>query len=234
MDQHDSPRLLLTHDGSHTLYNAALNQHYHSLQGSLQESQHIFIGLGLLPKIHEGQGRQEVRVLEMGFGTGLNALLSWKIADQMAVCVAYTGIEAYPVSLEEAGVLNYGEKAGKQGFMQLHTVSWQETHRLSACFSFCKQQQRLEALQPEGLYDVIYFDAFAPEAQPELWTEAVFTQLAKQLPAGGILVTYSSKGAVRRALQASGFRVEKHPGPGRKREVIRAVKMEATPVAFAG
>ena len=223
--QEESPDLpVVTADGSHTLFHTVLKEHYHSLQGSLQESEHIYIGLGLLPKT-ETPGDETIEVFEMGFGTGLNALLTWKTADRLRRPVRYTGIEAYPVGDEQSALLNYEALAGKGGLEILHSVSWGERHTLSPWFSFCKINAFLEEYAAEGAqYDVVYFDAFSPGTQPELWTTGVFARVARLMKQGGYLVTYSSKGSVRRALKEAGFRVEKHPGPGIKREVIRAVK----------
>lgn len=216
--------LIVTGDGSHTLLHSTLKQHYHSLQGSLAESEHIFMSLGLKPKL-EADGDVPVSIFEMGFGTGLNALLSWKLADETGKVVAYTGIEAYPVQAEQRSRLNYEALTGKRGLELLHETAWGEGFAaLSDFFLFRKAVVFLEDYQPDGLFDVIYFDAFSPESQPELWSVEVFRKMASILKVGGYLVTYSSKGAIRRAMAEAGFEVEKHPGPGRKREVVRAIK----------
>ena len=226
MESSELERLVVTQDGTHTLYNATLNQHYHSLQGSLQESQHIFIELGLKPLIaakKEAGDRTPIRVFEMGFGTGLNSLLTWKYADELEQAIDYTGVEAYPVSATEAKALNYEQIIHFYGLNSLHEVTWSERHDLSDFFTFEKIHSTLESLDLTGTYDLIYYDAFAPETQPELWTEEIFKKLASHLVSKGSLVTYSSKGLVRRALKAAGFTIEKHPGPGRKREVVKAI-----------
>lgn len=213
---------VLTGDGSHTLLHPVLGEYYHSLQGSLQESIHIFLNLGLRPKLEQAE-TAPVRIFEMGFGSGLNALLSWQLADQLQKPVSYTGIEAYPVRLEDVALLNYENLTGKSGLEQLHEASWDENIALSPWFSFRKIESFLQAYQGTGPFDVVYFDAFAPDSQPELWSAEVFARIGSMLTPHAVLVTYSSKGSVRRALREAGFTVEKHPGPGRKREVVRAV-----------
>lgn len=224
-EKENSDAPIVTGDGSHTLLHTELRQHYHSLQGSVQESIHIFINLGLKPVFEANPGR-EVRVFEMGFGTGLNALLTWHLADEREHAVSYTGIEAYPISMAQSEALNYNIVLGKDGLQTLHSVEWgTDFLSLSAFFRFRKYHVFLEDYVADDVrYDCVYFDAFAPSSQPELWTEEVFRRLASMIIPGGFLVTYSSKGSVRRALEAAGFEVEKHPGPGRKREVIRAVR----------
>lgn len=214
---------LLTADGSHTLLHPILKEYYHSLQGSLQESIHIFINLGLKPLLETASEGTAIRIFEMGFGSGLNALLSWKLADELQKKVEYTGIEAYPITLEASKLLNYEQLTGKEGLSTLHNTPWGEARTLSPYFTFQKIECFFEDYRGEGRYHVIFFDAFAPEAQPELWTSEIFHRLGNRMIEGGYLVTYSSKGSVRRALKEAGFTVEKHPGPGRKREVVRAI-----------
>jgi tRNA U34 5-methylaminomethyl-2-thiouridine-forming methyltransferase MnmC len=214
---------IVTADGSHTLLHPVLNQHYHSLQGSVQESEHIFIELGLRPLL-QAKRADAVKIFEMGFGTGLNALLAWRIADTLQRPVAYTGIEAYPVAPAQSDLLNYEHLVGKSGLHELHRQEWGKEQALSDYFVFRKVAGFLESYLDTNLYDCIFFDAFSPSSQPELWTVDVFRKMASILREGGSLVTYSSKGSVRRALEEAGFAVEKHPGPGRKREVVRAIR----------
>ena len=215
-------RLRLTEDGSHSLYNSQYNQHYHSVSGALKESRHIYMNLGLIPLIESDQ--QTIRVFEMGFGTGLNAYLTWQAADQYKKKILYTGVEAFPISLVEASNLNYESVISQPGFLQLHKSSWFTEHSFSEYFQFRKEQLTLQEFSTENLFDVIYYDAFDPKAQPELWTEEILQKIAAQTRPGGVLVTYSSKGIVKRALAAAGFKVEKHKGPGKKWHVLRAVK----------
>ena len=216
-------RLKLTEDGSHSLLNSQYNQHYHSVSGALKESRHIYMNLGLIPVLEAAEN--PVRVFEMGFGTGLNAFLTWQAADQYQKSILYTGVEAFPVSMEEASQLNYEEVTSFIGFLKLHKSSWFENHQLSEYFTFRKEQLSLQEFSTEELFDVIFYDAFDPKAQPELWTEEILGKIAAQTRPGGILVTYSSKGIVKRALAAAGFSVEKHKGPGKKWHVLKATKI---------
>ncbi|WP_439555812.1 tRNA (5-methylaminomethyl-2-thiouridine)(34)-methyltransferase MnmD [Dyadobacter sp.] len=216
-------RLLVTEDGSHSLYSSQFNQQYHSLQGALNESRHIYINLGLQPVL--SQSENPVHVFEMGFGTGLNAFLAWQLADALQRQVIYTTIEAYPVDLTEAALLNYESESGGTGFMQLHESAWGEPNRLSDYFTFRKEQVHLQNFTTNEIFDVVFYDAFDPRAQPELWSAEIFTRVAAQTAAGGVLVTYSSKGIVKRALAAAGFKVERHKGPGRKTHVLKAIRI---------
>jgi len=214
-------RFIITEDGSHSLFSAQFNQQYHSLQGALNESEHIYINLGLRPALENGP----VSVFEMGFGTGLNAFLAWKLADSLQKQVFYTSVEAYPVSLLEASQLNYEEATGEKGFMQLHQAPWGKEVAISPFFNLRKEITTLQDFAPDRFFDVIFYDAFDPQAQPELWTEEIFTKIAAQTKPGGVLVTYSSKGIVKRALAAAGFKVERHKGPGRKAHILKAIKL---------
>lgn len=214
-------RFIITEDGSHSLFSAQFNQQYHSLQGALNESEHIYINLGLRPALENGP----VSVFEMGFGTGLNSFLAWKLADHLQKQVFYTSVEAYPVSLLEASQLNYEESTGEKGFMQLHQAPWGREVVISPFFNLRKETTTLQDFTPDRFFDVIFYDAFDPQAQPELWTEEIFTKIAAQTKPGGVLVTYSSKGIVKRALAAAGFQVERHKGPGRKAHILKAIKL---------
>ncbi|MFN8353817.1 MAG: tRNA (5-methylaminomethyl-2-thiouridine)(34)-methyltransferase MnmD [Spirosomataceae bacterium] len=214
-------RLVLTADGSHTLWSEQTQQWYHSVHGAWQESQRVFIELGLQ---YVAKQHTDIQLFEMGFGTGFNALLSLVEAEKLGVNVHYTGVEAFPISTEEAQGLNYDQLLQTQWLQTLHATPPAEIVRLTPLFTFQKFHTTLQAFSSTERYHLIYFDAFASNAQPELWSVEVFTQLADMLHPEGVLTTYSSKGDVRRNLQAAGFRVEKHPGPGRKREVIRAIK----------
>jgi len=217
-------RLRLTEDGSHSLYNAQYGQHYHSTSGAVNESRHIYMNLGLIPVL--GCSPDTVSIFEMGFGTGLNAFLAWQMADQFKKKIIYTGIEAFPISLAEAALLNYEKLISKSGFMQMHESLWEQDHQLSENFVFRKEAVSLQNYHPQRLFDVIFYDAFDPKAQPELWSEEILKKVAAQTRPDGVLVTYSSKGIVKRALAAAGFTVEKHKGPGKKWHVLKAVKKQ--------
>ncbi|GAB3320641.1 tRNA (5-methylaminomethyl-2-thiouridine)(34)-methyltransferase MnmD [Larkinella ripae] len=212
----------MTADGSSSVYNSAFNQHYHSIFGALQESQRVFIELGLLAAFERFA---DINVFEMGFGTGLNALLTALEAEKVGRNVTYTAVEAFPLPLEEARELNFDELLDSRSLNALHEAPWNRRTTINPFFQVLKYESRLQDFQTEERFNLVYFDAFAPEAQPELWTQAVFEQLAAQLQPGGLLTTYCSKGYVKRNLKAAGFQVEKHPGPARKREVLRAIRL---------
>ena len=216
-------RLILTEDGSHSLYSTQHNQQYHSLQGALNESLHIYIHLGLFPVLQDSV--TPVYVFEMGLGTGLNALLAWQLAEKLQKHICYTAVEAFPVSVEEASLLNYGSLTNMPDFLQLHESSWETDHQLSNYFSFRKEKTQLEKFITDKIFNVTFYDAFDPKSQPELWTEEIFSKIAAQTCTGGVLVTYSSKGIVKRALRAVGFEVKRYAGPGNKTHVLRAVKV---------
>ena len=193
------------------------------MRGAVQESLHVFLQAGLDFRI--GRGAKTIDILEMGFGTGLNALLTAIAAAERFVPVHYTTLERYPLSASEAGMLNYPQLLGHENwFQQLHASPWEEDIRVNEHFVLHKAHTGLLDYTPQKFFDVIYYDAFAPSAQPELWTQPVFHKLYDCLHPGGILVTYCSKGDVRRAMAAAGFTVGKLPGPPGKREMVRAEK----------
>tara|TARA_R110002124_G_scaffold205640_3_gene372011 strand:+ start:845 stop:1498 length:654 start_codon:yes stop_codon:yes gene_type:complete len=212
---------IITEDGSHSLVSPLFNQQYHSLQGALVESIHIYINLGIKSFIND---LTTISIFEMGFGTGLNALLSWKLADELKIKINYTTVEAFPISPEIAATLNYEILAQKTGLMELHTCPWSESIPLSPYFCFQKEKAKLEDLKITQCFDVIFYDAFDPRAQPELWTSEIFSKIAAHTNTGGVLVTYSSKGIVKRALAQAGFTVTRQKGPGRKTHVLKATK----------
>lgn len=217
--------LQVTEDGSHTLFSGQFGENYHSRHGAVTESNHVFIQAGLACMARQ-RGRK-IEVLEAGFGTGLNALLTWQMAEKEGMEVSYTGMEAYPVSTEEAGQLNYAEVAvpGQQdAFLQLHRAPWGEFIALSEQFHFKKIAMLIQEFRAETAFDVVYFDAFAPQTQPELWTAAVMAHFFEALRPGGVLVTYCAQGAFRRNLKAAGFVLESLPGPPFKREMTRALR----------
>lgn len=209
-----------TEDGSATLFVPELNEHYHSVKGARTESQHIFIDMGLkavtVPQPH---------ILEIGFGTGLNALLTLETAEEEQRPVHYTGIELYPLAWEEVDALKYSDHPL---FRTLHTVPWEEDVAVTPYFTLKKVQadfRKWETFNFPLPFDVIYFDAFAPEKQPEMWDEQLFRSIYASMNTGGVLTTYCAKGMIRRMLQAMGFKVERLPGPpGGKREILRATK----------
>lgn len=210
-----------TADGSHTLTSSLFHETYHSTFGAIQESKHIFIGAGLdILKAKE----EPVNILEIGFGTGLNALLSYLWAEENSNVVHYTGIEAFPVSADIVKKLNYPDilSCDRKLIEGLHLSGLQN---LSANFRSRVVPVSFQDFIPESeAYHLIYFDAFSPETQPEMWTTDGFHKLYSGLKPKGMLVTYSSKGIVKRGLKEAGFSVEKIPGPPGKREFLRATK----------
>lgn len=215
-------RLVLTADGSHSVYNAEVGQHYHSVHGARQESERVFIDLGLQAAFVQFNA-EPLRVFEMGFGTGLNALLTMREAAHQNRSVQYEAVELHPLPIAEAQQLNFDTLLGTDALMDLHNAPWGETTAISPTFTLIKHAARLQDYRTTDPFHLIYFDAFAPEGQPELWTTDIFAQMAAMLVPGGILTTYCSKGYVQRNLHSAGFTVEKHPGPKHKREVLRGV-----------
>lgn len=216
--------LQITADGSHTISIPSLQVTYHSRHGAIQESMHVFIKAGW--EQIEGSVTGPVNILEMGFGTGLNALLTLAAAGHRNV--HYESTEAYPLDPETIETINYcgllQREDLRDSFLLMHNSEWNERIPITDTFMLTKHHCKLEDLKTQGKFHLVYFDAFAPNAQPELWTEAVFKNLYDRMLPGGILVTYCSKGNVRRAMEAAGLQVEKIPGPPGKREMVRAWK----------
>ena len=215
-------KILFTEDGSQSIYVEELNEHYHSIHGAMQESQHIFINHGL-----KLCNKRSLSILEIGFGTGLNALLTLLKADSNALQIDYHSLEKYPLQAEEYSQLNFGEIDGKPSDLllhQLHECLWEQDVVISHNFTIRKSLVDLVEWQPTRNYDLVYFDAFAPDKQPQLWTEQIFSTIFHSMNDGGILSTYCAKGQVRRNMKAVGFSIEKKPGPIGKREITLALK----------
>jgi len=211
--------LIITEDGSHSLRNEILNETYHSIHGAIQESVHVFVENGL-----KQCTRKEIRILEIGFGTGLNAFLTLIEAEKLNISIEYTGIELYPVPETIWKEINYPDVIAKQqkaDFYFLHACEWEKTHQISPNFSFRKINCDFATFEPEDKFDLIYFDAFSPEKQPELWLQNRFTSLASHCNSGAILTTYCAKGIVKQALRDAGFKVERLDGPPGKRHMLR-------------
>ncbi|MCB0487068.1 MAG: tRNA (5-methylaminomethyl-2-thiouridine)(34)-methyltransferase MnmD [Cyclobacteriaceae bacterium] len=220
--------LITTTDGSHTLRNEILQETYHSIHGAIQESMHVFIKHGLHYAIDRDQDKQ-MNILEVGFGTGLNSLLTAVDEKALNVNICYDTIEAFPVSLEHVRLLNYSDIVGRDKvgdlFDRLHQVSWGEVHSLKAGFTFRKIHSDLCKTQLEkSHYDIVYFDAFAPTKQPELWTLEIISLVVRSLKPRGIFVTYSAKGQLKRDLVGLGMKLEIQKGPPGKAEMTRAIK----------
>ncbi|WP_242921281.1 tRNA (5-methylaminomethyl-2-thiouridine)(34)-methyltransferase MnmD [Pontibacter liquoris] len=215
-----------TKDGSNTLYVPELNEHYHSVHGALQESQHVFIKHGLE---HVLATKKDIKVLEVGFGTGLNAILTYPFALAQKAFIQYDSIEKFPLQNDVVAELGYNQAILNpelyEAFLQMHHAPWNEPTSLIPYFTLQKIHETLEEfIAPASYYDIVYFDAFAPEKQPELWADAMFAKLYKAIRPGGVLVTYCAKGSFKRSLKAAGFTVEALPGPPGKREMTRGVK----------
>ena len=222
-----SRKLVTTSDGSHTLFVPELGEHYHSIHGAVQESNHVFIkhGLEALPT-----DNASLYIFEMGLGTGLNLLLT--ALQPLSRPVYYVSVEAYPVNAEEAASLNYGSlfdehPEAKSLLQAIHTIPWSEPTVLKPGFTIHKIHAKLSELDWATLpqFNLIYFDAFAPDVQPNLWSEEVFLSLYNQMYPASILVTYCAKGSVKRAMKTAGFDIERLPGPPGKREMTRARKL---------
>lgn len=215
--------LKMTGDGSPTLFVPALNEHYHSVFGAIAESRHIFINAGF----NFIKDKDGINILEIGFGTGLNVFLTWLEVRARKVKVNYTAIEKYLLKPEVYSTLNYPDLTGysfeKEYFIKMHELSWNSPGEISDGFFLHKIHTSLEEYHPEkDCFDLVYFDAFGPDVQPEMWSLQVFQKMAATLKRGGALVTYSTKGTVKRNLKEAGFSIEKLPGPAGKREVLRA------------
>ena len=220
-------KIVRTADGSTTIFLPDWDEHYHSKHGALQEAYYVFIKKGL-DELRVQTSKDPIHIMEIGFGTGLNAFITMMEAEKGGFRIQYTGIEAYPVSAEEVKALNYTnsfkEERAAEYFQLLHDAPWEECREITSNFSLHKKQQFFEEIEAEEAFDLIYFDAFGARVQPDLWTEDIFRRMFRALKAEGILVTYSAKGSVRRAMLAVGFLVERLPGPPGKREMLRARK----------
>lgn len=221
LNQEIKREIVMTEDGSHTLYVPELDEHYHSSFGAIQESYHIYI-----QNAFNQIKKDDVKILEVGFGTGLNCLLTAIEAKKNYRSFSYYAVEKYPLSKEEIAQINYGKLLDKQElFMQIHTKEWTFKDRWEIGFTVYKKEEDIRNYWHTDRYDLIYFDAFAPEVQPELWTVELFSELYRKLNKNGIFITYSSKGTVKQALREAGFYVQRLPGPKGKRHIIRATKV---------
>lgn len=214
--------IMMTADGSHTIFMNGMNEPYHSTHGALRESMHVFINEGL-----QRTEQTHLRILEVGFGTGLNALLTLKESISRNLNIYYHAVEKYPVKESEFTLLNYEkviDSCPEGVFLRMHNCPWGKHVKMTNHFTLYKENSDFRSMNLPSHFNLVYFDAFSPDKQPELWTEDIFGTINKVSDPGAILVTYSSKGAVRRTLTACGFSVHKVTGPPGKREMIRAVK----------
>lgn len=218
--------LLKTGDGSYTLHIPEWDEQYHSKHGAIAEALHVFIKEGLYywtDKI----SANEVAIMEIGFGTGLNTFLTFLETHKSNFKIDYTGIEAYPLENSEIEKLNYPSilNASEADFLKLHNAPWEEKTVISENFQLTKQKKLFSEITTESKFNLIYFDAFGIRVQPELWTEEIFQKMYNALKSDGVLVTYAANGNARRAMQAVGFSVERIPGPPGKKEMMRGTKV---------
>ncbi|MDR1055166.1 MAG: tRNA (5-methylaminomethyl-2-thiouridine)(34)-methyltransferase MnmD [Prevotellaceae bacterium] len=215
-------QLLTTGDGSHTLFVPELNEHYHSTSGAFQESIHVYINEGF-----NFVQKHFIRILEIGFGTGLNALLTLNESIRQNKKVYYESIEAYPLAEDLWRSLNYNSILADNGegyFPVLHTADWGIETPVTNLFTLKKINTLLDKYVSGQKFDLVYFDAFAPDVQPEMWTQAIFEKMAELMDENGILVTYSAKGTVKQNLRNAGFAIRRLKGAGGKRHMLRAIK----------
>ncbi|TYB79547.1 tRNA (5-methylaminomethyl-2-thiouridine)(34)-methyltransferase MnmD [Bizionia myxarmorum] len=221
-------QIITTGDGSKTIQIEDWNEQYHSIHGAIQEANHVFIKTGF-DYVTANSKVDKIAILEIGFGTGLNAIITLLKTIKDQITVDYVGVEAYPVILSEIEQLNYPElledELASEKFKAMHNCPWEIQTEISDNFQLTKYQKRFEAISNSNQFNLIYFDAFGARIQPELWTEAIFQKMYRALKPHGVLVTYAAKGSVRRAMQAVGFNVERLPGPPGKREMLRATKI---------
>lgn len=215
--------IILTQDGSTSIFLPELNETYHSKFGAIQEARHVFIknGLSLL-------NDKSVSILEIGFGTGLNAFITFLEAQKSFQTIDYVGVEAFPVETEIIDQLNYVSEleadAFESVFKEMHLSNWEIENEITTHFKLTKRKQKIEEISDSNQYNLIYFDAFGFTVQPELWNNEIFEKMYKALKSNGILVTYACRTSIKKAMLKAGFQVEKLPGAPGKREMLRAVK----------
>lgn len=218
----------VTGDGSSTIYIPEMDENYHSTHGAIQEAKHVFIKYGLTFWENES-ANDSIKILELGFGTGLNALLT---AIHQTKKVDYVGIEAFPVEKELIDQLNYLTELGEEHrelFNKLHEVDWESKAEISADFTLTKIAQKIQTLELEvNSFDLIYFDAFGPRAQSEMWEKSILEKMVYSLKVGGCLVSYCAMGQFKRDLKSLGMKIEALPGPPGKREMTRGIKLPQT------
>ena len=220
-----SLKLKITADGSSTIYNELLDEHYHSIHGAKQESLHVFIEKGLSFFSQSNPLKREYYILELGFGTGLNCILSLLHNFHNEIKIYYNTIEPSILNFNTINKLNFNLSDDDLIFFKkIHQLNWDKEHEVQRNFFLTKFNTDLKSFKTNYSYDIIYFDAFAPRKQPHLWTIEVFKKIYNLTKKNGILVTYCAKGQVRRDLESIGFNVERIVGPPGKREMLRAIK----------
>ncbi len=215
--------IIKTEDGSTTIHLPDWQESYHSKHGAIQEAYHVFIknGLSLFEK-------QNISILEIGFGTGLNTFITYLESSKLNQKIEYVGVEAYPISSEEVLQMNYVSELQAEEkrniFEKIHQTNWEEKMQITDNFCLTKRKQFFEDIKDENQFDLIYFDAFGYRVQPELWSTEIFKKMYKALKLNGFLVTYAARGVIKRSMIEVGFTIEKLPGAPGKREMFRAKK----------
>lgn len=220
--------LYVTDDGSNSIYLPEWNEYYHSKKGAVQEAMHVFLDMGMHVSYELSRKRNPenptVSILEYGLGTGLNAFLTAQHAPE-DVHINYTAVEAYPVTVDEIKMVDYGNKLGDNAlYMRMHELAWESPQALTDRFTITKLEQKFQQIDAKEEHDVIYYDVFGPRVQPDLWSIEMIQAAYDALKKDGILVTYCAAGFVRRNMIAAGFTVERLPGPPGKREMLRGRK----------
>ena len=215
--------IIQTSDGSTTIHIPEWKESYHSKHGAIQEANHVFIKNGL--SLFEGK---DIAIMEIGFGTGLNAFITFLESSKLKQNIDYVGVEAYPVSNEELAAMNYVAELGVTSqqsiFDIMHQSNWEEKCIIDGHFDLTKRKQFFDNIVDENYFDLIYFDAFGYHVQPDLWSTEIFRKMYSALKDNGVLVTYAARGVVKRSMIEVGFTVEKLAGPPGKREMFRATK----------
>ena len=215
--------IIQTSDGSTTIHIPEWKESYHSKHGAIQEANHVFIKNGL--SLFEGR---DIAIMEIGFGTGLNAFITFLESSKLKQDIDYVGVEAYPVSNEELAAMNYVAELGVSSqqsiFNLMHQSNWEEKCIINGHFDLTKRKQFFDDIVDENYFDLIYFDAFGYHVQPDLWSTEIFRKMYSALKDNGVLVTYAARGVVKRSMIEVGFTVEKLAGPPGKREMFRATK----------
>jgi tRNA U34 5-methylaminomethyl-2-thiouridine-forming methyltransferase MnmC len=220
------PDLVMTQDGSYTLYSKEHGVTYHSRYGAIQESNHVFIYSGLLPLLKK---QDKISILELGFGTGLNVLLTWKnMADRDKASIDYHSFDVFPLPKDILNACAYNEwlQIPAEISENILMSEWDKIIEVDSSFNLTKYYKDILTTNlPKNYFDIIYFDAFSPESQPELWSTNLFEKIYGSMTDQAVLVTYCAKGEVKRILKKIGFSLESLPGPPGKREMTRATKL---------
>ena len=220
-------KIIISEDGSHTIELIGKNEQYHSTHGAIQESKHVYIQHGLA---RISQNKQQINILEVGMGTGLNVLLSYQYALKNQLHINYTAIEAYPLENKIWNQLNYAKLIEDKNdlsaiYHKIHISEWNKELLLNDQFHMKKINRPIQETQlKDNYFDLVYFDAFNPDLEPQLWSAEVFSNLYHSMKMDSLLSTYSTKGIIKRALKSCGFSIEKKPGPPGKREILNAIK----------